>query len=75
MHHVHFTTVGALIAVSPGLSRATSATGETAEAWQEVGEATLSFLRDRLNERKSRASRWRVPAGRDLRVEALPASR
>lgn len=75
MHHVHFTTVGALIAVSPGLSRATSATGETAEAWQEVGEVTLSFLRDRFNERKSRATRWRVPAGRDLKVEAIPAAR
>ncbi len=75
MHHVHFTSLGALIAVSPGLARATSATGETAEAWQEVGEATLSFLRHCLSARRSKSSRWRVPSERDFKVEPLPASR
>ena len=75
MHHVHFTSIGALIAASPALTRATSATRETGEASQEVGEATLAFLENFVGSAGSKTSRWRVPAGRDLRTERLPASR
>jgi len=75
MHHIHFTTIGALIGASPGLFRATAATAETATARDLVLQGTESFLTQFVGPRPDRPARWQPPSGETLRVEALPASR
>ena len=75
MHHIHFTTIGALIGASPGLFRATAATAETATARDLVLQGTESFLTQFVGPGPDRPARWQPPSGETLRVEALPASR
>jgi hypothetical protein len=75
LHHIHFTTIGALVAVSPGLFRATSATTETEPAWLALLETTESFLGAFVAGPAEDAARWQPPESRELRVEKLPASR
>lgn len=75
LHHIHFTTIGALVAVSPGLFKATSATEETSPAWAALLDATESFLGAFVAQPPEDAARWQPPESRELRVEKLPASR
>jgi dienelactone hydrolase len=74
MHHIHFTTIGALIGASPGLFRATSASSETGPAQDSVLQATESFLSHFVDPRAERPARWQPPSSESLRVEALPSS-
>lgn len=48
LHHVHFTAVGAAVALSKGLARATGAGPRTARAHGEVLRATVAFLRSAI---------------------------
>jgi hypothetical protein len=69
LHHIHFTTIGALVAVSPGLFK------ETSPAWAALLDATESFLGAFVAQPPEDAARWQPPESRELRVEKLPASR
>ena len=75
LHHIHFTTVSALLAGSPGLVRATSAAPKTGAAWRAVLQATESFLAEFVGSTGAEHPAWQPPAGDALRVETLPASR
>jgi len=75
MHHVHFTSVGSLIASSPGLSRATAASPATGRSYDAVAETTLSFLAELVRGPGRGSSRWRPPDEPGLHAEHFPASR
>ena len=75
LHHIHFTTVSALLAGSPGLSRATSATSRTGADWRGVLTVTESFLTDFVAAPGADHPRWQPPAFDGFRIEAIPASR
>jgi dienelactone hydrolase len=74
IHHIHFTTIGALIAGAPGLSRATSATPATGPARKAVVDAAVSFLAF-FGGASAPATPWQPPDDAALRVEKLPARR
>jgi dienelactone hydrolase len=75
LHHIHFTTIGALVAFSPGLFKATAATAETEPAWDALLETTGSFFAAFVAEAPDAQTSWAPPESRELRVERLPASR
>jgi len=47
MHHMHFTTVGEAAGVFPALAQVTHADGRTSQAWTDVANATVAFLKGR----------------------------
>src|SRR5262249_53261893 len=78
LHHIHFTTIGALVPFSPGLFKATSATTETEPACNALLETPRAFFSAFVAETpdaRTETARWQPPESRELRAERLPASR
>ncbi|HJW13755.1 MAG TPA: alpha/beta fold hydrolase [Thermoanaerobaculia bacterium] len=67
MHHIHFTSVGALVGRAPSLAAATSAAPGTRDSFDAVCRSTLSFLDTFVKEPGSREKEWR-PSDPDLLV-------
>jgi dienelactone hydrolase len=55
MHHMHFTTVGEAASKFPALAQVTHADARTSQAYAEVANATVSFLKAALAEKPTRA--------------------
>ena len=47
LHHMHFTTVGEAVGQFPALARVTHADARTTQAWTDVANATVAFLKGR----------------------------
>ena len=77
IHHIHFTSVGALIPVAPSLAKATKAGEGTRRSSEAVWRSTLSFLDAAMKEPGSHAKGW-TPSDPDIlkmeTFESAPAS-
>jgi len=47
LHHMHFTTVGESVGQFPALAQVTHADARTTQAWTDVANATVAFLKGR----------------------------
>ena len=75
MRHIHFTSTGVMVRVSPPLAAATSADSRTAAAWNAAAGAAVSFLdRFLFNPAAAREPLWAPPDSALLHVEELPRS-
>ena len=73
MHHVHFTSAGALLPRAPSLAAATRASSGTTRSVQAVSAATISFLDSILKSSPGAAAAWK-PADPRLIAEEKPAA-
>ncbi|MDQ6892114.1 MAG: hypothetical protein M3167_05485 [Acidobacteriota bacterium] len=62
MRHAHFSSTGAMVKNAPSAAKATSATPETAAAWDLVGVTTVSFLDRFLRDAAPLRAAWEPPA-------------
>lgn len=70
MRHVHFSTTGVMAKLLPGVAKATSATPQTAAAWDAVVATATSFLERFLRDSASNV-RWSPPVSPLLHTVAL----
>jgi pimeloyl-ACP methyl ester carboxylesterase len=55
LHHMHFTTVGDAASQFPALAKVTHADARTAQAYADVANATVAFLKAALSDAPGRA--------------------
>ena len=72
MRHAHFSSTGAMGRNAASAARATSASAETAAAWDAAAEATVSFLDRFLRDAAPLRASWEPPASPLLHTAHLP---
>jgi dienelactone hydrolase len=74
IRHVHFSSTGAMAKIAPAAAKATSATPETAAAWDLVADATASFLDRFLRDAAPLRALWEPPASPLLHMVNLTST-
>jgi dienelactone hydrolase len=74
MRHAHFSSAGAMAKNAPSAARVTSASAETAMAWDLAAETTVSFLDRFLRDAAPLRASWEPPASPLLHTTHLPAT-